>query len=209
MKTLLLDDPSQPYYERGLTLVAGADEVGRGPLAGPVVGAAVLWPAGLVLPGLTDSKKLSAAARERLLPQIRAACLGFAVGVVDAAGIDAINIRRASLAAMRQAVLRLPQAPQVLLVDGRDTLELELEQQAVVKGDARVAAIAAASILAKVVRDRMMAGYDQRYPGYGFVRHAGYPVPLHLEALRRLGPCPIHRRSFGPVREVLACPSPS
>ncbi len=188
---------------RGFRAVAGVDEVGRGPLAGPVVAAAVILPEQVDLPGLTDSKKLSETARERLLPLIRRQALAVGVGVVDARGIEATNILQATLQAMALAVGRLRQPADFLLVDGISRVPLALPQQTLKQGDARSLSIAAASVVAKVVRDRMMAGYARRYPGYGFEGHKGYGSAAHLRAIAELGPCVIHRRTFGGVREHL------
>lgn len=198
------------HFERrarslGHRLVAGVDEAGRGPLAGPVVAAAVILPERFELPGLGDSKQLSPALRERLFFQIRRqATVG--VGIVTAAEIDELNILQATLKAMSLAVLRLRQAPGYLLIDGITPVPLPLPQQTLKQGDARCASIAAASIMAKVVRDRMMVAYDRRYPGYGFAGHKGYGSAGHLAAIARLGPSPLHRRTFRGVREHLERP---
>jgi ribonuclease HII len=186
----------------GYTLVAGVDEVGRGPLAGPVVAAAVILPLQWDDPGVADSKSLGAARREELAQVIRATALAWGLGRCEAEEVDRLNIHRASLLAMRRAVEALAVAPQYLLVDGRFTLELELPQRAVVGGDAQVRCISAASILAKVERDRLMCQYHQRYPAYNFAANKGYATREHREALRRFGPCPIHRRSYRPVAQM-------
>ncbi len=186
-------------WASGLACVAGVDEVGRGPLAGPVVAAAAAFHPGelaAALAGLNDSKRLSAAARARLAPGIRQAAAGWAVACVDAAEIDAMGIGQASLEAMRRAVGLLRPSPQHLLVDGPYLPRLPLAQTAVVGGDGLCCSVAAASVLAKVARDALMDGWDRVYPGYGFVEHRGYPTAAHRAALRRLGPCPLHRRSF-------------
>lgn len=188
---------------RGFRAIAGVDEVGRGPLAGPVVAAAVILPPRFDLPGLTDSKKLSPAARETLLPLIRRQALAIGVGVVSARQIENINILQATLQAMVLAVGRLQQPADFLLVDGISLVPLALPQQTLKQGDSRSLSIAAASVVAKVVRDRMMAGYAQRYPGYGFEGHKGYGSAAHLAAIVRLGPCELHRRTFSGVREHL------
>lgn len=188
---------------RGFRAVAGVDEVGRGPLAGPVVAAAVILPPRFDLPGLTDSKKLSLAARERLLPQIRRQALAIGVGVVAARQIEQSNILQATLQAMVLAVGRLWLPADYLLIDGINQLPLPLPQLALKQGDCRSLSIAAASVVAKVVRDRMMAGYARRYPGYGFEGHKGYGSAAHLAAIARLGPCELHRRTFAGVREHL------
>jgi ribonuclease HII len=186
---------------RGHRVVAGVDEAGRGPLAGPVVAAAVVLPEGFELPGLTDSKQLSARERERLYPLVRAGALAVGVGVVSAQRIDAVNILQATLAGMRLAVQRLHPAPDFLLVDGISPVPVPLPQKTLKKGDSLSLSIGAASVVAKVIRDRIMAGYDRLYPGYGFAVHKGYGSARHLEAIARLGPCPLHRRTFRGVRE--------
>lgn len=183
--------------------MAGVDEVGRGPLAGPVVAAAVILDPAQPIAGLKDSKKLSERRREVLAEQIRAQALAWSLGRAEAEEIDSINILQASLLAMQRAVAGLSMAPQLVLVDGNHCPSLDYPAQAVIKGDDRVPAISAASILAKVVRDHEMCEMDLRYPGYGFARHKGYPSKLHLEALGRLGVSPIHRRCYAPVRRVL------
>ena len=185
----------------GATRIAGLDEVGRGPMFGPVVAAAVILPEGWRLRGLTDSKQLREEDRIRFAAAIRCKALAWAVAVVDADTIDRINIRRASLLAMRLAVEQLAAAPDYLLIDGCDTIEWPCTQQAVVQGDGRSLSIAAASVLAKVHRDRLLVELDEVYPGYGLARHKGYCVAEHLDALRRLGPTPLHRKSFGPVAQ--------
>ena len=186
----------------GHTHVAGVDEVGRGPLAGPVVAAAVILPSRCRLPGLADSKTLRPEQREDLDALIRRRAVALGLGIVEAAIIDATNILAATRLAMRQAVSQLDPAPEVVLVDGRDLPVPCLPGQAIVDGDATCACIAAASIVAKVARDRLMVELDVRCPGYGFAQHKGYGTEEHLTRLRALGPCPEHRMSFGPVREV-------
>jgi len=188
---------------QGFSSIAGIDEVGRGPLAGPVVAAAVILPETVNLPGLTDSKKLSAKTRERLAPQIRAAASGFGLGVATAEEIDELNILQATLLAMKRAIARLRAPADYLLVDGITPVPLPIPQKTLKQGDSRSLSIAAASVLAKVVRDRMMDGYDRLYPGYGFAGHKGYGSRAHCLAIERLGPCPIHRKSFGRVREFV------
>ena len=181
-------------------VIAGVDEAGRGPLAGPVVAAAVILPDRCKLPHLNDSKQLSAAQRETLYPLIHRLALAIGVGIVEAAEIDRINIRQASFAAMRQALGRLSLTPVHVLVDGYPIPEGPASQTGIIGGDGQSAHIAAASIIAKVTRDALMLELDRRFPAYGFSRHKGYGTPDHLAALERLGPCPIHRRSFAPVR---------
>ncbi len=194
--------------KRGALRIAGIDEVGRGPLFGPVVAAAVILPKGCRLQGLTDSKKLTEKKRNELDMEIRACAVAWAVAAVDAETIDRINIRRASLEAMRRAVEMLAQGPDFLLpdfllIDGCDTIEWDCPQQAVIQGDAMSFSIAAASVLAKVHRDRMMVEFDVAFPGYGLARHKGYCSAEHMEALRRLGPTPLHRKSFQPVAQAV------
>ncbi len=192
--------------QRGSQRIAGVDEVGRGPLAGPVVAVAVVLPPGFSLP-VADSKALTATTRERLAEAMQAdpgVEIGF--GVVDARGIDELNILRATHAAMRQALLSLPRLPDYALVDGLRVPGLPVPAEFLVKGDARSASIAAASIVAKVHRDHFMDEQDVAWPGYGFARNKGYGTPEHLDALRRQGPCPLHRRSFAPVRDALTPP---
>lgn len=184
---------------------AGVDEAGRGPLAGPVYAAAVILDPDNVPDGITDSKALSAARRERLADEIRARALASAVAFVGVAEIDRLNILRASLLAMRYALEALAVAPDSALIDGNRCPDgLRCPAQAIVKGDRSVLAIGAASILAKVARDQEMVRLDQYYPGYGFAQHKGYGTKAHLDALTRLGVCDEHRRSFAPVRAAMA-----
>jgi ribonuclease HII len=190
----------------GLTRVAGVDEAGMSPLAGPVVAAAVVFAPGSRIPGVDDSKKLSAKERERLADEIRSQAVAWAVGRAEVEEIDEINIYWAGLLAMRRAVEGLGCKPEHLLLDARKLRDTKIPQQAIVKGDAKSLSIAAASILAKTSRDRWMAELDAQYPGYGFAQHKGYPVREHTEALARLGACPVHRRSFAPVRVALGLP---
>lgn len=184
-------------------LVAGVDEAGRGPLAGPVVAAAVILDERRPIAGLADSKVLTARAREKLHDQIleRALCCCIAEASVEE--IDRLNILHATMLAMRRAVEGLRLVPRRVLVDGNRLPELRVEAEAIVKGDALVPAISAASILAKVHRDRLCEALHAQHPGYGFAVHKGYPTPEHLEALMRLGACDVHRRSFAPVRAAL------
>jgi ribonuclease HII len=188
--------------KRGALRIAGLDEVGRGPLFGPVVAAAVIFPRGCLLKGLTDSKKLSEKRRNEFDVEIRTNAMAWAISVVDAETIDRINIRRASLLAMRRAVEQLALSPDFLLIDGRDTIDWDCPQQAVIRGDAISLSIAAASVLAKVHRDRLLVELDREFPGYGLAQHKGYPCPAHKAALERLGPTPLHRRSFHPVAQA-------
>ncbi len=183
---------------------AGVDEAGRGPLAGPVVAAAVILDPARPIAGLADSKRLSARRRERLAVEIEAHALAWALGRAEVAEIDRINILQASLRAMERAVAGLGVVPDLALVDGDQAPGLACEVRTLIRGDALEPVIGAASILAKVARDRELAALDARYPGYGFARHKGYPTPQHLQALQCLGPCPEHRSSFAPVRRVIA-----
>lgn len=183
--------------------VAGVDEVGRGPLAGPVVAAAVILDPRRQIAGLDDSKKLTARRREALATLIHQRALAVALGRAEVEEIDALNIHRASLLAMERAIAALAPAPQRVEVDGLHPPVAPCEVRAIPHGDALVPAISAASIVAKVARDREMVGWDARYPGYGFAQHKGYGTRAHREALRRLGPTPLHRRSFAPLRLML------
>ena len=188
---------------QGALRIAGLDEVGRGPLFGPVVAAAVILAPRCRIDGLTDSKKLSEKKREEFEIQIRANAVAWAVAAVDVETIDRINIRRASLLAMRLAVEQLALSPDYLLIDGVDTIDWPCPQQSVIQGDAISLSIAAASVLAKTHRDRMIVELDGQFPGYGLASHKGYGVPEHLAALARLGPTPLHRRNFSPVAQAL------
>ncbi|MCZ6783289.1 MAG: ribonuclease HII [Proteobacteria bacterium] len=190
-------------HRAGLRLVAGVDEVGVGPLAGPVVAAAVVLPERVELPGLDDSKRLSRAARERLDTAIRAQALGVGVGVVEPAEIDRINIYRASLEAMRLAVRALPHSPDHLVVDARTVPGVPMPQTPLPGADRSDGSVAAASIVAKVYRDALLRRLDGAYPGYDLARNKGYPTAQHVAALRALGPSPVHRRSFAPVAALL------
>ena len=187
----------QPFWE------AGVDEAGRGPLAGPVVVAAVILPSSYELDSLDDSKRLSAVKRERLAPQIEAQAVAFAVEFVEVDEIDRVNILQATLNGMQRAVENLNPAPQRAMIDGNRAPQLSCEVRTVIGGDRLVASISAASVLAKVYRDRLMLSMHDLYPEYGFDRHKGYPTALHLERLKLHGPCCIHRRSFAPVRNAI------
>jgi ribonuclease HII len=190
------------FWDDGLRLVAGIDEVGRGPLAGPVVAVAVILSDDFEDPGVHDSKMLSHAERLTLFPAIASQTLCWGVGLVAPAEIDRINILQATFLAMRRALEQLSVSPDAVLVDGKSHIpELVCPQRAIIRGDSESISIGAASILAKEIRDRIMEEYDAAYPGYGFARHKGYATPEHHDALGRLGPSPIHRRSFAPVRE--------
>ncbi len=183
--------------------ICGIDEAGRGPLAGPVVAAAVVLAPDRPVAGLRDSKQLSPARRERLAEEIRDRAVAWAIGRAEPAEIDHLNVLGATLLAMRRAFAGLAVRPVRALVDGNRCPELPCECEAVVRGDASVAVISAASILAKVARDAEMLALDADFPGYGFAIHKGYPTRRHLEALARLGPSAVHRRSFGPVRRLV------
>jgi ribonuclease HII len=183
-------------------LIAGVDEAGRGPLAGPVFAAAVILDASRPLRGLRDSKLLTAAARARLAIDIRAGALAWSVALADVGEIDALNILQATLLAMRRAVDGLAVAPGEVLVDGNQCPRLACRVRAIVGGDRLVASISAASILAKTARDALLVDLDAAHPGYGFARNKGYGTPEHLAALDRLGPCAVHRRSFAPVAQA-------
>ena len=183
----------------GFLRIAGCDEVGRGPMFGPVVAAAVILAPKCRIDGLDDSKKVPEKKRNELDIQIREQAVAWAIAAIDVETIDRINIRNASLLAMRTAVSQLALSPDYLLIDGCDTIDWSCPQQAVIHGDATSFSIAAASILAKVYRDRLLVELDAQYPGYGFAHNKGYSTREHLAALDALGPCPEHRRSFAPV----------
>ncbi|KAB2653878.1 MAG: ribonuclease HII [Verrucomicrobia bacterium] len=198
----------QELWLRKFTLVAGVDEAGRGPLAGPVVAAAVILPSTWANSGLdsrlvdlNDSKQLTETQRENFFQILTThPDLLYSIAIVDAATIDRINILQATHCAMKEALAQLQPQPQQVLVDGRPVKSMTLPQTALVKGDSRSYSIAAASVLAKVTRDRMMLEYEVKFPGYGFAVHKGYGVPQHLAAIEKLGPCPIHRMSFAPLK---------
>ncbi len=185
--------------------ICGVDEAGRGPLAGPVVAAAVILDPARPIPGLADSKTLSAARRERLAAEIEARALCFGLGRAEVDEIDRLNILQASLLAMQRAVAVLDPVPETALIDGTHCPRLACPAVAVIRGDQRIASIAAASILAKVARDSEMRRLEAEYPGYGFGRHKGYPTRDHVAALQRLGVTAVHRRSFAPVRKLTGC----
>lgn len=180
--------------------IAGVDEVGRGPLCGPVVTAAVILDSNNPIAGLNDSKKLTEKKREALFVEIQTKALAWCIARAEVEEIDRLNILQATMLAMQRAVQGLSIKPDLALIDGNRCPQLSIPSEAVVQGDGLVAEISAASILAKVSRDREMAILDQQYPGYGIAKHKGYPTPAHLKALQELGPTPIYRRSFGPVR---------
>ena len=189
--------------EEGFELVAGVDEAGRGPLAGPVSVAAVILPRGLYLPKLNDSKKLSANVREELYDEIQEKAIAVSSVLVDAKTIDRINIYQATMNGMYEAIFGLDPAPQKVLIDAVHLEKLPMPEESIIKGDAKSASIAAASIIAKVTRDRLMMQYDKAYPEYGFAQHKGYGTAEHIAALRKYGPCPIHRQSFEPIRSMV------
>jgi ribonuclease HII len=193
-------------WAAGSVHVAGVDEAGMSPLAGPVAAAAVVFAPGSRIVGVDDSKRLDAAARDRLALEIKERAVAWSIAFAEVEEIDSINIYWAGLLAMRRAVDGLSRTPQHVLLDSRRLADLQIPQQSIVKGDARSLTIAAASILAKTARDALMHKLDESFPGYGFARHKGYPVPEHLAVLTRLGASPIHRRSFAPVRAVLGLP---
>ncbi|MBU1230447.1 MAG: ribonuclease HII [Proteobacteria bacterium] len=195
-----LPGPSGPCAGPGGGLSAGIDEAGRGCLAGPVVAAACILPEDFDLPGLTDSKALSPARREALAGAIRSQAVAWSLGLAWGPEIDRINILQATLRSMERAVAGLRLRPALLLIDGNQAIALPLPQRTVIGGDALIPAISAASILAKTFRDRLMRALDRRHPGYGLAGHKGYGTAAHLEALRRLGPSPIHRLTFRGVR---------
>ena len=192
--------------QRGYAAIAGIDEAGRGPLAGPVIAAAVILPDNFDLPGLTDSKKLSAQKREELYPLILSQARAFAIGLASAATIDRFNILQGTLLAMQVAVTRLQIPADYLLVDGISKIPLSTPQLTIKQGDSRSLSIAAASVLAKVVRDRIMCVFAHHYPQYGFAEHKGYGTAAHLAAIARFGPSPLHRKTFRGVREYVPEP---
>lgn len=192
----------EKLYKMGFSCVAGVDEAGRGPLAGPVFAAAVVLPRSACLPGLNDSKKVSRLKRERLFAQIKQIAYTWAVGAATVKEINQLNILHATFLAMRRAISGLKRKPDCILVDGFAIPGLSMQQKPLVGGDGLSASIAAASILAKVSRDRVMEAYHKKYPQYGFNRHCGYPTKEHLKALEIFGPCPIHRKDFEPVKKL-------
>jgi ribonuclease HII len=187
--------------EQGFSIIAGIDEAGRGPLAGPVVSAAVILPDSFSIPGITDSKKLTPKKRDKFYQEIYDQAVSIGVGIVEPDEIDRINILQAALLSMKLAADELTPQPDFLLIDGKFTIPSDLPQQAVIKGDSLSISIGAASIIAKVTRDRIMEKYHKEYPQYGFSGHKGYPTKAHKEAVKKFGPCPIHRRTFKGVKE--------
>ena len=195
-------------YERaaiaaGHAIVAGVDEAGRGPLAGPVAVAAVILPQECYLPHLNDSKKLSHAVREELFAQIIEQAISYHVALMNAEMIDRMNILQATRTGMYEAIAALTPAPDEVLIDAVELPKLSMPSQSIIKGDAKSASIAAASILAKVTRDHLMESYDIQYPNYGFAKHKGYGTQEHIDTIRKYGICPIHRKSFDPIRSML------
>lgn len=189
------------YYDKGLNSVAGIDEAGRGPLAGPVVAAAVILPQNIEIPYLNDSKKLTPKRRESLFEIIQKQAIDFSISIIDNTIIDRVNILQATFMAMAQSINKLKNQPDLCLIDGNHKVpNLKINQETIIEGDAKSAAIAAASILAKVTRDRIMIDFSIKYPNYAFEKHKGYGTKTHLEALNNYGPCPIHRISFAPVK---------
>lgn len=192
----------------GYRLIAGVDEAGRGPLAGPVVAAACILPTNALFPGINDSKKLSSAQRKQLFESLLAAKeISYGIGIVNPDIIDNINILQATIHAMKLAIAELPTLPDYLLVDGMNIPNCSIPHSKEIKGDGRSQSIAAASIIAKETRDRIMIEYDEHWPEYGFAKHKGYPTAAHLDAIERHGPCPIHRMSFEPFKsmELVLC----
>jgi ribonuclease HII len=189
-------DIESMYWSQGVEHIAGVDEAGRGPLAGPVVAAAVILPHGMVIEGVNDSKKLSPRQRESLYQKIVEVAVSVGVGIVSHEVIDRINIYQASILAMRKAIEKLTPEPSVILADGNSFKHESIRFQNVIGGDATSLTIAAGSIIAKVTRDGLMREYHEQFPGYGFDRHKGYGTRLHIEAVHRLGLCPIHRKTF-------------
>ncbi len=186
----------QQAERAGYNTIAGIDEAGRGPLAGPVVSAAVILPRDFTCEQITDSKKLTEKKREALFPFIKEKAVAVGVGIADHEEIDQINVLQAALLSMKRAVQALEVPPDYLLIDGKFTIDMDTDQKAIVKGDAKSISVAAASIIAKVSRDRIMVEMDKRYPVYGFRRHKGYPTKAHKAAIAHYGPCAIHRKSF-------------
>ncbi|WP_368292737.1 ribonuclease HII [Dehalobacter sp. TBBPA1] len=191
-------------FAEGYSRIAGIDEAGRGPLAGPVIAAACILPREFELPGLNDSKKLSEKKRRNLAEEIKKQAVAFALGSATPGEIDLLNILRATKLAMIRALENLKINPDYVIIDGRDMLNIDTAQKAIIGGDGLSASIAAASILAKVTRDALMDEMHQIYPEYHFDQHKGYGTKLHMEVINRFGPCPIHRQSFSPIKEIIA-----
>jgi ribonuclease HII len=192
------------YSEKGFDLIAGIDEAGRGPLAGPVSAAAVIFPKNAFISGLNDSKKISPKKRAELFIEIKKTALAFSIALIDHETIDKINILQATFLAMTKALKGLKIQPDLCLVDGNHKIpKLEIKQEAIIGGDAKSASIAAASILAKVARDEIMVEFSKKFPDYGFEKHKGYGAKQHLEALKEFGICEIHRKTFAPIKNML------
>ena len=192
----IMSEFEEQAFANGYQIVAGMDEAGRGPLAGPVVAAAVILDPGKPVYGVNDSKKLSEKRRAVLKPAIEEQAISFGIGIMDESVIDRINILEATKEAMKKAVMALKPAPELILIDALTIPQIPIPQQGIIKGDAKSVSIAAASILAKETRDQIMRAFDEIYPEYGFAKHKGYGTKEHIEAIRKYGPCPIHRRSF-------------
>ncbi|GHT50925.1 hypothetical protein AGMMS49990_04250 [Endomicrobiia bacterium] len=193
------------FYDKWFTLVAGIDEAGRGSLAGPVTAAAVILAKDLIIPDLNDSKQVSERKREQLFVIIKEKALAYAIEAVDNTIIDKINILQATFLAMSRAVLKLQIKPELCLIDGNHKIpNLPFKQEAIISGDAKSACIAAASILAKVTRDKIMKEYAKQYPVYEFEKHKGYGTRQHIESLKQYGPCPIHRITFAPISDIVS-----
>lgn len=202
MKTLELFNFDKLYFDKGLRFVSGIDEAGRGPLAGPVVAAAVILSDNTIIEEVNDSKKLTPKKRELLFEIIKTKALSYGIGIVDSITIDKINILQATFLAMKQALDQLTVKPEIVLVDGNHKIPgLEIKQEAIVSGDAKSQSIACASILAKVTRDKIMDEYAKQYPQYLFEKHKGYGTKTHIEAIRKFGACPIHRKTFAPLNK--------
>ena len=204
MKTLELFKFDKFYFDKGLGFVSGVDEAGRGPLAGPVVAAAVILSEETIIEEVNDSKKLTPKKREILFEIIKSKALSYGIGIVDNTTIDKINILQATFLAMKNALEQLKIKPDIVLVDGNHKIpNLEIKQEALVSGDARSQSIACASILAKVTRDKIMDEYAKQYPQYLFEKHKGYGTKAHIEAIKKFGACPIHRKTFAPLNSIL------
>ena len=197
-----LYEEEDSFYQEGVSVIAGVDEVGRGCLAGPVFAAAVILPRGIQIPNLNDSKKLSPKVREEVSQRVLDLALAYQIAQVSVEEIDRLNILRASLQAMKLAIHGLSVIPHLLLIDGNQQVAVELSQHLLIGGDGRCASIAAASVIAKVARDRYMTEQEKLYPGFNFSRHKGYGTIRHLDELNRFGPTPLHRRSFSPVSQM-------
>lgn len=202
MKTLELFNFDKFYFDKGLRFVSGVDEAGRGPLAGPVVAAAVILSEKTIIEEVNDSKKLTPKKREILFDKIKSQALSYGIGIVDSTTIDKINILQATFLAMKQALNELKITPELVLVDGNHKIPgLEIKQEAIVSGDAKSQSIACASILAKVTRDKIMDEYAKQYPQYLFEKHKGYGTKAHIEAINKFGACSIHRKTFAPLNK--------